>query len=886
MVVGVTLGNSGGVSDTGRLWVLRLFPNGTVSHVQTIANGEGGMASGTLTGNNFFGRSSTECGDIDRDGFNDIIASAFRANAGGSDNGALFVLFMQANDAARDIVRISEATGEGFDRSPVTSNGMGWSIALIPPRLPGNPVDVAVTAEDNQLIILFRLASNGTVIGIPEAINNGREGLPSGAIQGSSGFGEGADALGDLDGDGVYEIAVTASLDDEAGTNSGALYIFFFNPGIVADALKSFLKILPTIGGLDGVAPTGDRMIAIAAVGDLDGDGRTEIVLGFEDDAVDFIVVARLGGLLPSVSPTPSVTPSVSSTPSATPSVSPTPSVTPSPAAVGTVYDAVKVGNNQGGLPSGVIAAGDRFGDQIAPMGDLDGDGVPDIAIGAGFDDDGFTDAGAVYIVFMNSDRTAKGYQKISHTTSSGVTLGSTHIFGSYMARLDQPMGDDGHLPRLVVGEPHSDVGVTDVGRIWVLRLNVTGEVLHAQAIANGVGGLPSGTLVSLDYFGASVTTNCGDIDDDGLNDVLVSATGTDAGGSDLGALYVLFMQAGDTIRTFTMISQAAGEGLDGLPGPLLPFLGDGLAAIPPRSNGNPVDVAISTGSSSVVLFRLASNGTVVGTPELIADGTEGVTSGTFTPSSAFGNSMYALGDLDGDGQDDLSLGDESDDDAGTNSGAVYILFLNPGSEADAVKSLLKITPATSGLSGVAASGQQMLTLSMIGDLDGDGRSEAAFGFVGTGADFIVVARLGGLLPSASPTPSASASSSPTPSVTPSSTPSLSPSPSNAAIGTVYSATKIGSGLGGFPAGLLTSNDRFGESMSGIGDIDGDGVVDLAVQAFEDDDGASDAGALYILFMHPNSTVKGYQKISATEGRSGFTAADGTQFGWYPSRLD
>ena len=61
-----------------------------------------------------------------------------------------------------------------------------------------------------------------------------------------------------------------------------------------------------------------------------------------------------------------------------------------------------------------------------------------------------------------------------------------------------------------------------------------------------------------------------------------------------------------------------------------------------------------------------------------------------------------------------------------------------------------------------------MLMMSMIGDLDGDGRSEAAFGFVGTA--FILVTRFGRLLPSASPTPSMSPSIM-APSATPSPTP-------------------------------------------------------------------------------------------------------------------
>jgi len=61
-------------------------------------------------------------------------------------------------------------------------------------------------------------------------------------------------------------------------------------------------------------------------------------------------------------------------------------------------------------MPSGVIASDDLFGRHIAGIGDIDGDGVPDMAVGASRDDDGAVNAGAVYILFMSENRTAKGY--------------------------------------------------------------------------------------------------------------------------------------------------------------------------------------------------------------------------------------------------------------------------------------------------------------------------------------------------------------------------------------------------------------------------------------------------------------------------------------------
>ncbi len=89
--------------------------------------------------------------------------------------------------------------------------------------------------------------------------------------------------------------------------------------------------------------------------------------------------------------------------------------------------------------------------------------------------------------------------------------------------------------------------------------------------------------------------------------------------------------------------------------------------------------------------------------------------------------------------------------------------------------------------------------------------------------------------------------------------------PAAAQPGWVLSHQKISATEGGF-TGILHNVDLFGASAAALGDLDGDGVGDLAVGAFGD--GAA-RGAVWILFLNPDGTVKLHQKIGDTEG--GFT---------------
>lgn len=75
--------------------------------------------------------------------------------------------------------------------------------------------------------------------------------------------------------------------------------------------------------------------------------------------------------------------------------------------------------------------------------------------------------------------------------------------------------------------------------------------------------------------------------------------------------------------------------------------------------------------------------------------------------------------------------------------------------------------------------------------------------------------------------------------------------------GDVQGWKKISVTQGGFD-GVLQELDVFGRAVTTLGDLDKDGIDDMAVGAQHDNDGGSNRGAVWILFLHSNRTVKGH----------------------------
>ncbi len=328
-------------------------------------------------------------------------------------------------------------------------------------------------------------------------------------------------SLGDLDGDGVRDMAVGAAEDDDGGLNRGAVWVLFLNTD---GTVKSHQKISDTEGDFTGILDDGDNFgWHLASLGDLDGDGVVDLAVTapFDDDG------GRANGAVWVLFLNTN----------------------------GTVKSHKKISETEGGF-TGILEDFGYFGLNSASLGDHDGDGVVDLAVGASWADDGGLNRGQVWILFLNTDGTVKSQQKISSTAGDFTgMLDNSDKFGQSLGSLGDLDGDG--VGDLAVGAPGDGDGGTFNGAMWVLFLNTNGTVKTHQKISSTEGGF-TGILESFDFFGETGSF-LGDLDGDGVGDLAVGAAGDDDGGTDRGAVWVLFLNTDGTVESHQKISSTEG---------------------------------------------------------------------------------------------------------------------------------------------------------------------------------------------------------------------------------------------------------------------------------------------------------------------------------------
>ncbi|RKY20673.1 MAG: hypothetical protein DRQ55_06910 [Planctomycetota bacterium] len=333
-------------------------------------------------------------------------------------------------------------------------------------------------------------------------------------------------------------------------------------------------------------------------------------------------------------------------------------------------------------------ATGNLSGISVCGPGDLNGDGIDDIAIGAlGAGPLGRNLAGQVQIVFGRVDFAAsETLGAVPGCLLAGQASGDR--LGTDVARAGDVDGDG--LDDLLAGAPFADPGSkTNGGRAYLLRGSSSLPALIDSASFSAFG-----TVINPQfgghYIGAALAGG-GDVNGDGLSDLLFGADQADTpGGNDAGRSFLVYGSASlPSVVTLgsggvTLDGGAAGDCSGGSVSLAGDLNGDGLADLLIGAQN-----ADGGGNNSGCAYIVYGAPGLPASISLDALSWRGVVINGEAAGDRMGASLAHVGDVDGDGQDDLLLGARFADGGGSNSGAAYVvegachLLLAEGSMAE-----------------------------------------------------------------------------------------------------------------------------------------------------------------------------------------------------------
>jgi len=638
-------GYDNGETDEGRAYVYHGSSGGLVNPAAWTAEGD--------QANAYFGRSVASSGDVNGDGYSDVIVGAHLYDNGADDEGRVFVYqgssFGLASTAAWtaesdqtyaefgiSVASAGDVNGDGY--SDVIVGAYGYNngeqnegrVFVYQGSSLGLANTAAWTAESDQTLAYFGIsvASAGDVNGdgYSDVIvgayyydngqtNEGRAYVYQGSSSGlantadwtaesdqiSAEFGRSVASAGDVNGDGYSDVIVGARRYDNGQTNEGRAYVYHGSSTGLANTAAWTAESDQTSAYFG---------LSVASAGDVNGDGYSDVIVGAfcydngeSNEGRAFVYHGSSSGLAATAAWTAE--------------------------------------SNQGDA---------YFGNSVASAGDVNGDGYGDVIVGARYYQNGEAGEGRAYVYHGSSS----GLAATANWTAESDQVDA--YFGLSVASAGDVNGDG--YSDVIVGAFCYDNGESNEGRAFIYHGSISGLAATANWIAE--------SNQANAEFGYSVAS-AGDVNGDGYSDVIVGAYRYDNGEPDEGRAYVYHGSSSGLAATanWTAESDQISAEFGCSVASAGDVNGDGYSDVIVGAYG--YDNGENNEGRAYAYYGSSSGLTATANWTAESDQT----------SAYFGNSVASSGDVNGDGYSDVIVGSNRYDNGESNEGRAFVYYGN-----------------------------------------------------------------------------------------------------------------------------------------------------------------------------------------------------------------